>query len=429
MANTGQPVWGRAGAATNAYIVRPDIARTVYYESEASTVVGQVNDFRDVSIPLRGGKYQITGGNGSPIQTIDFKDGYGEKRLTLVEPKSGLPTYGDVAPRVGKYDSFLHASAFTNEVDSAEFPVVGRNSRMNASEAIDDYIALNKDGIRVWREKRVEIDFLCGLLQGMSWGGLSATEPGALGLALPGASAGQTRSCWNTFVVGQTGLTTQSYTRATHEGALSTLLAALGDVADNAFTHDSHVAASHLITEVLRFKPVTLRGKQYKAIALIDPYNVARFWTVGGTASNLFRDAYTRGADNPALNMTGTWVLDGILYIPCSYLAYFRPTADGSTVTYMAETSDPTDSSFTNSSKITQTIYLGAEAIVRGTRPDANILAATERFGKGESYLMQYDDGFTRLEWHSEDGRTTIKNNSSLVMFNYDNGPGLPYAG
>jgi hypothetical protein len=95
----------------------------------------------------------------------------------------------------------------------------------------------------------------------------------------------------------------------------------------------------------------------------------------------------------------------------------------------MAETSDPTDSSFTNSSKITQTIYLGAEAIVRGTRPDANILAETERFGKGESYLMQYDDGFTRLEWHSEDGRTTIKNNSSLVMFNYDNGPGLPYAG
>jgi hypothetical protein len=425
----GQSAWNDPGSATNAYVVNPQLAKDIYYESEFPTLFGRVNQGREVKVvTIAHGdeKIKIDAGNDSPIWEKSAIEN-AECRFTQRERMTGNATYGDADVKTGRFAQYKHSVCYVRQVDSPAQPIVGFESSENIKQVINDLVSAEKADIALWRQQEIELDAFRGIFLGASRG-LLHTEDGARGVALTGAAAGQYRSCYNTYVEGQSSLTTPNVTRATHEGTLSTLLAALSDAAAYAFDFDSHKRASYLIQQ-LKFKPVRIGGRQYRALAVIDPRNVERMAAVGGTLAGLFQYAWERGSKNPALYGMKALELDDILYIPSMYMEYFRPTADGTTVTYGCDlNTDPRDG-YTNASNITQTVYMGAGALLRGRRKNVWVTDAENRHGKGREYSMHYHDGWMRNEWFTKDGRSSISNDSMLICYNYDPGVGKAYAG
>lgn len=428
----GQRDWKNRGASTNEYLINPDLEQGVYYQSESRQLFGKINDRREVTtvkIMRDGNEQSIDVGNDSPIWEKNFGGGVGECRFTLEEEMEGMPVYGPSDPIAGNFQQYKHSNVYVRKITSPKMPVVDEESQFNVSAVIPDLLKQRKGSMSRWREKEVELDAFRALLDGGSRGLLSTTD-GGLGITLPGASAGQNRSCYNTYVEGQSGLTTPNYTRATHEGTLSTLVAAIsGTAAVQAFDWETHKKIAYLIeTRPLALKPVKIGGKEYKAVAIIDPRNVDRLLAYGGTLATAMATAYTRGMDNPVLNRVNGFVLDDICYIPSKYIEYFRPTADGSTMRYLPATSDPRSSSFANTSNVTMTIVLGAGAILRGRRKKVWFSVKEYDHDTGADYCVHYYDGWMRNEWSTKDGRTSILNDSSLVVFNGDPGVGVAYS-
>jgi hypothetical protein len=178
------------------------------------------------------------------------------------------------------------------------------------------------------------------------------------------------------------------------------------------------------------FKPVKIGGQELRAVAFTDPRNIYRMTSAGGSLDTLYRNAEERGSKNPALQHCQAYFLDNILYIPLLQMGYFRPTVSGSSVTYgCGITQDPRTSSFSNTSNITTTIYMGAGAALRGKRKKGLWFTVKEGdHGKGQSYSAHYHDGWMRHDKFTKDGRTVVDNDSMLICFNYDPGVGVAYA-
>jgi hypothetical protein len=436
---SGQSTWNAPGSSTNAYIVNPVMVPDIYYKATYKTIFGKMNGNRKIeqkTIAFQDQKITIDVGNDSPVWEKTFNS-VGEARFTMVEEMNGMATYGDADVKPGEFDSFKHAVCYVNQIDSPVKPLPGSESLYNVSDVIDDYIPIVKGGLTQWASKEMDIDAFRAIFLGASRG-LLATADGGKGVAMAGATAGQYRSCYNTYVEGQTGLTTPSYTRATHESTLSTLVNALTDNATYAFDWDSHKRAAYFIDR-LNFKATKAQGgPEVRAIALIDERNIYRMtaanYTGGATAINgvlfdLWKNADARGEKNPVFNNRGYIILDEIMYIPCKQLEFFRPTTDGSTLTYgCGMNSDPR--TYTNTSNITTTVYMGAGALLRGGRRTSWITiddGSGARHGKGKSYCFHYHDGWTRKEWFTKDDRSAIDNDSMLVCFNYDKGVATNY--
>ena len=445
MSNLGQPVWNQRGATYNEYIVNPRIVQDIYYQSEFGTLFGRLNGLREVKVTEieRGDKkLQINaGGNDSPVWEQDFGDGNGEARFTLQEPITGLETYGihDVKP--GPFTGYKHEIIPTIQADSPAYPLIDSESQMRQTELINpsDVIPRKKREIALWREKVLELNAFRAITDGASRA-LLDTANGGLGntYSLTGATAGQNRSCYNTFVVNQTGLTTPNYSRTTHEGTLSTLVNALSSNDSYAFNWEVHKHMSDTIS-TLKIKPVTVGNATYRAACIIDPRLIARLaapsTTLGGTGTlaNLYTYATPRSEKNPVLDGMQTIELDNILYCPSYYWSYFRPTADGTTMSYLPINSDPFDSSFSNTSAVCCAFYFGAGALLRGRRKKMWFTVSGEGASdaghrKGTSFAMHYYDCWKRAEWTTKDGRSEIYNDSSLMLYAYDPGVGVAFS-
>lgn len=426
--------WNLRGASTNEYIVAPKIRKEVYYRSEFGTLFGRVNEFREVSIiDIERGdsKLKITGkGLESPVWEQDFGDETGEARFTRIAPMAGLPTYGQSDPLVGEFDNFKHEVIHVNQVDSPVQPLLDKESQRRQTEVISigDVIGMKKTQMKLWREKQIEFDAFRALNDGYSRGLLTSAN-GGMNLALPGATAGQNRSNYNTVVAAEFALTTPNYTRATHEGTLATLVNAMTDQAVHNFDYEEHKFMSGSVIPSVKLKPVTIGGRQYRAFAIADPDCMYRLGAYGGTLETMLRQANERAMQNPTLKGLEAWELDDILYVASQYMKYFRPTTDGTTMTYLSSTTDPLGSSFSNTSKLVQIHYLGAGALCRGRRKDIYFSVSGEGtpdagHRKGTTYCLHYFDGWKRTEWCTKDGTSAIENDSSICWYGYDPGIG-----
>lgn len=428
----GQTNWYLRGqdVGYDDYISNPDLEQGVYYQSEARQLFGRINDRREVTtVEQMYGKEGrvIDVGNDSPIWEKDFGGGNGECRFTYEDELAGLPNYGSSDPDVGDKSTYRHSVAYVRRVNSPKYPLMDEESRMNVSDVIADALGNKKDQMSRWREKQVEYDGFRALVNGQSRGLMKNTE-GGLGIVLPGATVGLNRSCYNTIVGAAAGLSTPNYSRTTHEGTLSTLVAALSDVSTNCFTWEEHKKAIYYASRSpLNFKPVKVGGQEFLMLAIIDPWNMDRLMTYGGSLATAMLAGYARGKDNPVLNRVNGIVLDDVCYIPSRYLEDFRPTADGTTMVYMADTTDPLATGFTNTSHITMTIYLGAGALLRGRRKKVWFTVKDYDHDTGNDYSVHYYDGWMRNEWFRKDNTTALLNNASLVVFNRDRGTGVAY--
>lgn len=420
----GQSTWNDPGAATNAYVVTPEIVSGIYYESTYRTLFGKLNANREVSTTkiIHGADEKtIDAGNDSPVWEKTNTEN-AEVRFVMREENKGMATYGEADVKPGDFAQYMHTVCYVRQVDSPAYPVVGVESEENFKRVVRDLVKVEKSNIARWRAKEVDLDAFRTLYMGASRG-LLLNKDGGRGISLYGGSAGQHRSCWNTYVAGESGLTTPSANLATHESTLAALLAGLSNNSNYAFTYDTHELISHYVDELLDGDGLHVFGREYRAIALIDERNMYRLTTVGGTLSNLFKDARERSAKNPALYHRKALELDDILYIPAKQMAFFRPSTDGTSITYgCGMDKDPRSDSFSNTSNITTTIVLTRGALLRGRRKGVTFTTDFGKHGKGSSYAVHYHDGWTRREWFAKDSRTKMKNHSSLVVFNYDPG-------
>jgi hypothetical protein len=427
--------WNLRGASTNEYIVNPLLKKQVYFGSEFATLFGRINNFREVTVTAieRGDeKLQIAGsGIDSPVWEQDFNDQTGECRFTMVEPMAGLSTYGMYDPEVGTFDSFKHEVIHVVQEDSPVQPLLDKESQFRQSEVIPiaSCIENKKSQMKLWREKTLEAQgAFRALFDGYSRG-LLHTGKGGMALVLPGATAGQNRSCYNTVVANAFAFTSPNFTRATHEGTLATAIAALDDHAIYNFDYEQHKYMSYAVS-AKKFKPVSIGGSTYRAFAIADPLALARLGTYGGTLETMLRQANERAMQNPILKGLQAWELDDILYVASKYMEYFRPTAVGtSTVDYLGIDDDPLSDSFSNTSKNIAVMYLGAGALCRGRRKNVWFTVSGEGasnagHSKGTTYCLHYYDGWKRTEWVTKDGTSAIKNDASIMWVGYDPGVG-----
>jgi hypothetical protein len=356
-----------------------------------------------------------------------------ECRYTYEEHLTGKRTFGQAAVKPGPFASYRHEAVVATQVDSPAYPIVDRESQLRSSAVlpIASVIPEKKNAMRLFCEKWKEIDFFSAITDGASQPYLDSTN-GGLNLTLAGASAGQNRSCYNTWVAGQTALTTPNYTRTTHEGTLSTLLASLSSNSDYAFTYDAHRMNSWLI-QTLKFPPVKVGNDEWRAICVIDPWLLNRLTKPSESLSTLFLYGTPRTKKNPALYNMQVLDLDDILYIPSMYWQYFRPTANGTTIQYLDPTADPFDAAYTNSSYICMAFYMTAGALLRGRSTKVWFTASGEGQSdaghtKGTTFSLHYDDAWKRTEWTTKDGRSSILNDRSLMWFGYDPGPGQAFS-
>ena len=419
----GQAYWGNYGAATHAEIVGKKLQKELYFKTTWKTIFGTLNGGREVRTQMHrfeGRQTQVHIGNSSVVQEVSVTQG-NQFTLTMQEELEGMAGYGDEPVNTSGYANYKHSNGYVNQCDSKEWQLPGRCSQKQAAEVLGDPKGELLNGIADWAAKEQDYDAVRACLEGLSRG-LLLTTNGGLGVAQPGATAGQIRSCYNFYT--PAGLVTPSRTQATHEANVENAITALGDTVGHYFGIEEADAIGNLCETGL-VDPPTVNGHKYVAIHIIDPALLWRLMARAGTVDTLMKAALERGKSNPAFDHMQAYELDGMLYIPYRPLMKFRMSADAgaSTVAYGAgHTYDPR--THVNASYICLDIILGAKALLRGRDKRIWITTKTGDHEKGVGYAAHYDDGWTRNEWDAKDGRTEMENPHMIVGAFYDSGIG-----
>jgi len=422
----GQTVWkdDRPDVTDNNYVVKAQIARSVYYEAAMNSLFGKLNgprELRTIESLHKGGTITIPDGRESPVWQQNAKENNTVK-FTLREPNKGMATYGDAPVKTGQFAEYKHCDCNVRTVSSPAFPVVGFESQENIKRVINDVVTVEKANISRWASEEQDLDAFRSIFHGGSRGLLS-TQDGGMGIALTGGTSGQSRSPLHTLVAGFNDLTPKAWDVTAHNSNLATRLLSLTDDESLYFNYQTHILISYLIDN-LGLPPVKIGGVQYRAVAITDEWNAYRLRS-DAQLVQLWQNAAPRSDKNLALYSRSALVLDDILYIPTTQLRFFRPSVSSGIITYGAGMDvDPRRASFSNASQILPTVVMGAGALLRGHRR-GNMWFTTEEgaHGKGAEYAVHYDDGWRRADWFAQDGRQAMSNDSSFVVFNYGKSP------
>jgi len=418
----GQVNWNDAGSAQNAEVVQKSIAAGLYYEAAMATLFGRLNGPREITsqkIIHDGGTKIIDAGNSSPVWKKS-NDENNRATFTKREPNVGSMTYGDANVKVGDFAEYQHMECNVRTVRTPGFPLVGFESAHNFKRvvAVNQLATVEKENIARFVSEEQDFDAFRALLYGGSRG-LITRDDGGMGITLPGATAGGIRVPTNTLVAGAASLTAKSWNATTHNTALYTALSGLsGANPAHRFTYNTHKAISSQVDD-LGFKPVVIGGQKYRAVAIIDEWNL-HMLRLDPILLQIWREATERSDKNNALYSRGEFVLDDILYIPAQQMRMFRPRVVGSSFVFGPDNmGDPRPKVFRNNSNILMTIVLGAGAVLRGTRSDtAGFTTHQGPHDIGLEISYKYQDGWRRSDWYTADGRQKIENDSSLVVFN-----------
>ena len=434
----GQRNWQPRGSTAPEFIVEAGFDKKIYYKAELRTVFGRLNQFRTLDIVKTerdGEMVEVTGGGEtSPVWEKTFGQENRDVRFTYEEPLFGKRTYGQTDLGPGNFTAYKHEEIFAVQIDTPTFPLLDRESQLRQSGMIPvSRVRPDKqNAIRIYKEKWTEIDAFCAITDGASQPMLDTVNGGlaaSVGYILPGATAGQNRSCYNSAVASSTmALLTPAFSRTTYEGTVSTAVAALSDTTANYFSYETHKWVSATIPS-LRFPGIKIGNSEYRAACLIDPWLIQRMAKDAGSLTDLYTYATPRSMKNPALDGMQTIELDNILYIPSEYWKYFRPTADGTSMIYLPANTDPFDDTFSNTSRICMAFYFTAGALLRGRSTRVWFTASGEGESdaghkKGTTLAMHWDDCWKRTEWCTKDGRSVLANDRSLMLYAYDKGPG-----
>ncbi len=429
----GQKDWKGHGATENAFVVMPEIVRAIYYESQRQGLFSKLNLGRSVKttkIIHNGNAITIDAGNDSPVWEKQLNEN-SEARFTLREENLGMATYGDGDVGTGDFARYLHLVCYARSVFTPAWPIVGFESADNIKRVVNDLVAVEKESIATWISKEMDFDAFRALFMGASRG-LLDTANGGKGVSLYGATTGQHRSIFNAYAQTANGLAkiTPDIDATTHNGNIAASLSGSGasalptTVADNTtmFKYRTHKDISAIVDD-LQLQSVRVGGREYRAVAIIDPRNIYSLRDDNDIVQ-MWAKAMPRAEDNLALYSRDTLILDDILYIPAYQMKYFRPTVSGSTITYGVGMDKDPRTNPANTSNITMTAVLGRGALIRGRRKgEIKFTTDSGRHGKGAEYAANYDDGWMRREWGSQDDRTTKRmlNDSSFIVFNRDN--------
>jgi hypothetical protein len=292
---------------------------------------------------------------------------------------------------------------------------------------MSEIVSSRRPQISKWMEREFDLDGFRALYMGLSRG-LWDQENGGKGSSLNGTSdTVRTRVPFNTFVAGASGLTPQYWDAATHNNALATALAGMAASEASSFNFGTHEIISALVDQT-KMRLVSLGGKEYRAIVLLDPRN-AHAIRRDKDLRELWMLATPRDTKNPAIYSRGYLELDDILYLPVQIMKWFRPTingagASGNRITFGCGMNIDPRPGFTAPSNITTSIVLGAGALRRGRRyGEAKFTSNAGYHGDGLEIAVRYDDGWMRNEWYTKDQRQEMVCDSSFTVFNWDSGP------
>lgn len=419
----GQSYWGNAGDSTHAFIVNPKLQKEIFFKTTWMTLVGRLNGGREVKeqvMAFQGGRKKVDIGNSSIVQEKTIMQG-NEFRTTMMEYLNGDATYGDEAVASGDYAQYKHAQGWVNQIDSPAWQLPGRNSLKQAAEVITNPKGDILFGIERWVAEEIDADWIRSALMGASRGVLSTSADGALGIALPGATAGQFRSCYNFYT--PAGVVTPNRTRNTHEASVKTAVAAVANNAAGHFDLGEHDALVNLADQYYQ-EPAMLGGRQYKGIFVCHRALIWRMFARGGTLETLAKDARERAKSNPALDHITAWELDDILYIPYRLIENYAIDSSGTYVVY-GPGLDGDPRNFTTTDERYPSLFMGAKSFLRGRDKRVWITTEEGRHGKGIEYAAHWDDGWVRNEWDAKDGRTAMENPHMFVTCHYDAGIGV----
>jgi len=416
----GQSYWGNSGDATHAEIVNPKLAKEIFTKTSWKTLVGRLNGGRYVKTQTMRFGRSIDIGNSSIIQEKSVTEG-NEFRMTLMEDLEGMPGgYGDSDVVTGDFTEYKHSKGWINQIDSKAWQLPGRCSQKQAKSVITDPKGDLMAQMTKWTAQEIDYEFVRAALLGASRNLLLSTN-GGLGVTLPGASAGQFRSCYHFYVPG-TGLVSASRTRATHEAAVATALDTLANSSTYHFGLTEHDKVGNICEQYYK-EEATIGGSSYKTIAVVDRALLWRLFARGGDLETLMKYARERAKSNPALNHMDAYDMDGVLYIPYRGIESFRPSTSGGLPVYgCGLDSDPR--SYSNSSKIALGMFMGAKSFLRGKDMSWNVTMKQKDHQKGWEYACHWDDGFVRNEWDAKDGRTEMENPHMFIGAWYDAGIG-----
>lgn len=444
------PFIGAAGGSTHAYTVLPHVDAAVDTLSRRASIFGGLGmdtqgrdrlvNTKDIGGPVK----DIATSSAVYIKEISVGD---EARFNLADDFEGEPTFGSYPVEDGQYPTFYHDNVRLNLMDSPGFPFWDEMTQQRFGNVISNMEPFYQEKIAHWLAEWTDFRGIEALLCGADRGQLLTTR-GGLGRQIGNAAAaGDYLSCKNTYVAGH-GMIDWNDTRLTFEQAIGTEIYDLIDDDEFGFNLAEHEKMSNQVASTLRFKGVTLGGMKIKAIGLMDPWLMRRLLLreSGNNWFVLMRDADTRGMDNHAINRDQSIIIDEILYIPVDWLRAFRAYgSDGAQPTYGAAlVADPAKQIETISSTYYKCciIYLGAGALLHaktsklyGAGTDVKSggrIWFTHDFGKhgkGGGTACHTKGGFSRNEPGTKtDGTETYINNSSLVGWWYDPGPGEAFA-
>jgi len=421
----GQVDWKDAGSETNAYVVKESIERGIYYKAAMATLFGTLNGPRELKtqkIIHGGGTLTVDAGNDSPV--FQKSNNENNKALfTMREPNKGMATYGDASVKTGEFAKYKHMECNVRTVKTPAYPLVGFESAESFKRVVaaNQLVSVEKDNIARYVSEEMDFDALRAVFMGASRGILTS-EDGGMGVTLNGAAAGQVRAPLNTLVAGNTDLTQWAWNATTHNTNLATRLASLTPAtAAHRFSYATHLSISYNIDQ-LGLKPVKLKGRQYRAVAIIDEWNMYELRRDVDLRA-LFKDATERSDKNKAIYSRDELELDGILYIPAQQLRYFRHAVASGVINFGAGMNiDPR--TFANPNTITTTVVMGAGALLRGTRSaSARYTTGTGSHEDGLEISYRYQDGWRRADWYTRDGREEMENDSLLVVYNAGRSP------
>jgi hypothetical protein len=394
-----------------------------FIESRNRSIVGPLSKGSDkVSGMIAGGENKNI---GAVIRRKEISEG-DMVRFTMEETVKGTPTWGDNPTQRGDFLLYKNQEARINLIKSPAIPIQGEMNQQRVAHSINDLPGSVRRAIIDYMSEEMEFEFLTSLLWGASKALLAGTSDGGLAVSLgvgSGVGAGTPLWCKNFYCIDQ-GF--PAYVQSTWNSTVNGYINAISAAADAITT----VKIKHIRNRLdkILFQPVVVDGKKYKAVCLCDPdiwYKIDHLLATARTS------ARERGKDNPIFHLHETLEYLDILFVNVPNLEKFRPAYNASTSIPdigPGLTLDPR--SYTTSSSVGLTIFLGAGAVLEGYNGKVELSRATAAHGahEGLEVAARTKLGYIRGEWYSKDGRAVAAdntyNNSSLVACWYETGTG-----
>jgi hypothetical protein len=276
--------------------------------------------------------------------------------------------------------------------------------------------------------EQTEYEFIPALVHGASPALLTAESEGGLGVSLgSGAGGGAGIPLMNKwFYTTDTGLVTPSGTPATHNSTVNSAVNGIDASTDDMVTiAQIDIIRSHL--DEIKFEPITVAGKTYKAAVPCDPDLMYRIKSALG---DMYKYAGVRGQDNPYFHLNMVEYND-MLFFAWTNLKKYRPTYNAVTgypdFGVLAAGTDPRTYKPTGRVNALM-MFIGARAVLEGYNGAVSIKEDVGRFEKSMAYSAHTYYGYMRGEWYSKDGRAasedSTENRSLLVAAFYEPGVG-----